>query len=79
MELGNNKRAILKLMEAARFNETDLEIVAVKSAPWLSGEIMLGRVKPSEYRAGPFSVHLLGGGTRHYSTIDAMLDEWIGD
>ena len=79
MELSTNKKAILKIVEAKAFKETELDIVAVKSAPWTDGETRFGFVRPSEYRAGPFHVHLHDGGTRHYATIDAMLDEWIGD
>ena len=80
MELSTNKKAILKVMEAKAFNETDLDIVAVKSAPWLSGETTkFGYVRSGEYRAGAFSVHLRDGGTCRYATLDAMLDEWIGD
>lgn len=79
MELSTNKKAILKIVEARAFNETELEIVAVKSAPWVVGETRFGFVRPSEYRSGPFRVHLRDGGTRHYPTLDAMLDEWIGD
>lgn len=79
MELSTNKKAMLKTLEAKAFRETELEIVAVKSAPWKAGETQFGFVRPSEYRSGPFHVHLRDGGTLHYPTLDAMLDEWIGD
>lgn len=79
MELSTNKKAIQKVMEAEAFNETALDIVAVKSAPWLKGVTKFGYVRSGEYRAGAFSVHLRDGGTCRYATLDAMLDEWIGD
>ncbi len=79
VELSRNKQAFLIIIERKAFEQTDLEIVAVKSAPWLDGEKRFGYVRPSEYRAGPFSVHLLDGGTQQYATLDAMLREWIGD
>lgn len=78
MELSSNKQVILKIMRKA-FEESDLDIVSVKTSPWLSGETRFGYVRPSEYRAGPFSVYLHGSGTREYATLDAMLSEWIGD
>jgi hypothetical protein len=79
MEIGANKIAILKIAEKKAFFETSLDAVPVKSAPWLNGEQKFGYVRPAEYRAGPFSVLLIGGGSKTYPTLDAMLDEWIGD
>lgn len=70
---------ILKIVEKKAFMDTHLEIVAVKSAPWAAGDTKFGYVRPSEYRAGAFSVHLHDGGARQYPSLDAMLDEWIGD
>lgn len=79
MEISSNKQAILKLVERKAFEETQREIVAVKSAPWIAGETRFGYVLSSEYRAGPFFVHFGDGETRQYATLDAMLSEWIGD
>ncbi|MBY3433729.1 hypothetical protein HFN89_06150 [Rhizobium laguerreae] len=79
MAVSADKVAILKIAERKAFLETSLEVIAVKSAPWLEGHVKFGYVRPAEYRAGPFSVHLRGGGNCPYSTLDAMLCEWIGD
>jgi hypothetical protein len=79
MEISANKIANLKIAEKKAFLATSHDEIAVKSAPWLEGEKRFGTVRPSEYRAGPFRVHLVGGGSRKYPTLDAMLDEWIGD
>ena len=79
MEISANRIAILKIMEKEAFSATSLSEVAVKSAPWLKGEQKFGLVRPEEYRAGPFSVRIVGGGSQTYPSLDAMLDEWIGD
>ncbi|MCS4089090.1 hypothetical protein [Rhizobium sp. BK176] len=79
MLISAHKIAILKAAEKKAFSETSGDQVAVKSAPWLDGDRKFGYVRPAEYRAGPFSVHLMDGGRESYATIDAMLDEWIGD
>ncbi|MCV9964758.1 hypothetical protein OIU34_22975 [Pararhizobium sp. BT-229] len=79
MEISTNRKAILKTMEKKAFEDTQLEIVAVKSAPWASADTKFGYVRPSGYRSGSFSVHLHDGGSVEYPTLDAMLDEWIGD
>jgi hypothetical protein len=79
MEIGANKIAILKIAEKKAFLSTSLDEIAVKSAPWLEGEKSFGTVRPAEYRAGPFRVHLVGGGSQTYPTLEAMLNEWIGD
>ncbi|MBY3158400.1 hypothetical protein HFO56_39565 [Rhizobium laguerreae] len=79
MAVSEDKIAILKIAERKAFLETALEVIAVKSAPWLEGEMKFGYVRAAEYGAGPFSVHLRGGGSSPYPTLDAMLCEWIGD
>lgn len=79
MEISADKIAILKITEKKAFSATSLCEVAVKSAPWLNGEQKFGLVRPEEYRAGSFSVRLVGGGSQTYASLDAMLDEWIGD
>lgn len=77
--LNDAKVATYKAMETERFANSTLAVIAVKSAPWSEGDRLFGTVKPSECSSGSFDVVLDDGSRRRYETLDAMLDEWVGD
>ena len=80
--MNGERIAAYKADEENRFSSTELDIVAVKSAPWADEESRSGWFIPSDIRRGRIVVYKAGRPLEPiatYPSLDFMLDEWVGD